>query len=108
MGNKRGEPARQIILDLLSNDRKNPTSLKTLMLETGMTRRAITDVIRELRKNYPVCSTSYAPGGYWMGNVNDVMDEIVHLNATANTILKTAENLNRILAKMEGRNFEGD
>lgn len=89
------------VLSVISKDRNHPTHVREIKALTGLSRRRITDAVRELRKDYPVCSTKYEPGGYWIGNKEDVLDVIVSLHRTAETTLDTAYNLRKLYNKME-------
>lgn len=96
----------ELVLSLISKDRNNPTYMNHLKMKTGLTRREITDIIRDLRFNHPICSTKVAPGGYWLGKGSDLRALIADMRATANTLLATADNLNQIL--YDGEDLFGD
>lgn len=87
----------EFILSLISKDRENPTQMTTLKSRTGLSRRAITDIIRDLRIDYPICSTKIAPGGYWLGKGSDLQALIADMRSTATTLLASADNLNQLL-----------
>ena len=87
----------EFVLRLISKDRENPTQMRTLENRTGLSRRAITDIIRDLRIDYPICSTKIAPGGYWLGKGSDLKALIADMRSTATTLLASADNLNQLL-----------
>lgn len=89
------------VLSVISKDRNHPTFMRDIRSLTGLSRRRITDAVRELREKYPICSTKYEPGGYWIGNKDDLQEVILSLQRTAETTLETADNLRRLYAKME-------
>ena len=89
------------VLSVISKDRNHPTHVNEIRALTGISRRRITDAVRELRKEYPVCSTKYEPGGYWIGDKEAVGELISSLIRTASTTLDTAYNLRKIYSKME-------
>ena len=91
----------QQVLEMISNDRSNPTYMSQLKLRTGLTRRVITDIIRDLRVNHPICSTKTAPGGYWIGRGSDIRALIADMRSSANTLNNTADNLNDILENLD-------
>ena len=95
----------QLVLENISNDRGNPTYMSHLKTVTGLTRRQITDIIRDLRLNHPICSTKVAPGGYWIGDNSDIRALIADMRTSANTLLATADNLNQLM--MDGENGFG-
>ena len=89
------------VLSVISRDKNHPTHVREIKLLTGLSRRRITDAVRELRKTHPVCSTNYEPGGYWLGGKEDVQELILRLKRTAATTLETADNLKKLYNKME-------
>lgn len=94
----------QMVLDALRCGQENSVSMKHLRQLTGLTRRRITETIRELRTNHPICSTNISPGGYWLGNDHDIKRMVCNLNATAYTYLQTAEKLKKHLSTERERN----
>lgn len=89
------------VLSVISKDREHPTFVRDIRALTGLSRRRITDAVRELRETHPICSTKYEPGGYWIGNKDDVEEVIQSLKRTAATTIETANNLRKIYNKME-------
>lgn len=88
---------KEKILDLLTCGKENSITMRQIKSRTGLSRRQVTQAIRELRTDYPVCSTNISPGGYWLGDDHDVKRMVCNLNATAYTYLQTAEKLKKQL-----------
>ena len=66
-----------------------------MQFSTGYTRREITDVIKQLRKDYPICSTREAPGGYWLGDSVDIKRMEAYYEKSINTMQQTIDNLSK-------------
>lgn len=95
---------KELVLAAITGTKGNPTKLSTIRRVTGFSRKKVTESIRLLREEYPICSTKNAPGGYWLGDADDLRVNIMVLNAEANTTFETANNLSNLLHKMEGHN----
>ena len=89
---------------MISADKNNPTLMVSLQQSTGLSRRRITDLIRDLRQYYPICTTKVPPGGYWFGDEQDIKLLTDQLFAEAQTLLKTANNLTRHLHQVGTNN----
>ncbi len=66
------------ILELMPKGKDNKKPMQYFRDNTGMSRRTITDTIRYLRKDYAICATREAPGGYWIGDIDDI-DSTIHM-----------------------------
>lgn len=103
MKNQKTEFEKQCekVLRCIGHNSESPTMCKTIQGVSGLTRRQVTDCIRELRKEYPICSTKYPPGGYWFGSKLEMISMFNVMHAEANTLLQTAENVQNQIEQME-------
>jgi len=58
------------VLSVLKYGGENLTTTKTITNLTGISPRDIRQIISDLREEYPICSTTYNGGGYFIANTN--------------------------------------
>lgn len=63
---------------------------------------SVKNAIRELRVEYPICSTDTAGGGYWIAdNEDDVLDFIEMISRRRDTYNKTLDVMTAHLGELE-------
>lgn len=65
---------------------------KYIRLITGIKEREINNIIEELRKYYPICS-SRGLGGYWLGSKSEALKFAEECRHHAEGLLETAKNI---------------
>lgn len=98
---KKFKTDHDMVLEQIPIGRENAIKMKDLKFFTGLSRRRIGECIRDLRQDYPICSTSVSPGGYWLGNAHDCRRMVQDLNAKAYSYFNTASKLKKLAEEMD-------
>ena len=86
------------VLELMPYGKQNAIKIKDLIDWTGYSRREIKYLIRDLRKEYPICSGNE---GYWLGDINDMKRCISNFTIQLMTKDKVIARMEKVLRGMK-------
>jgi hypothetical protein len=100
MKTEKMEYLKEVVLGRIGEDYDNRKTSREIMNSTGLTFRELKEVIVELRKEYPICSTEINGGGYWMAKTSFEVLEFIEM------IKRRRDGYNRTIDVMNDHAFE--
>lgn len=70
---------REILLNLIPNEKERAITGRELTALTGIKLRQLKILITELRMDYPICSKETEGGGYWMAESDEDIKEFIKM-----------------------------
>ncbi len=94
-GGKTYEMYKQVILELIPKGKDNRKPMQHFRDHTGLPRRLITDILKDLREEYPICTTRQSPGGYWIATTSEELEETILM--LQNTLMTVNQSIRYLL-----------